>query len=172
MVGRFQRWCTASLGRNRIEPHMIIPAQGLGRLDIRLRDNDSTFRSGVSDPAVAEAFMEHLTLSYLWVLGGYELIRSVDQRCSQNSTIVSPSLAGRVKEIKKAFERLRVPLAKFEPARAHQNTDLPIAWPAMSPSAGVAWRVSEATYVSRQELGEFLLGLLEAIHAELERDTA
>jgi hypothetical protein len=63
------------------------------------------------------------------------------------------------------FERLRMPLAKFEAAGRHKKTDLKIAYPALNSQHGIAWQVSENTFISRGELADEFLALLESWRA-------
>ena len=156
---RLKRWVDASQSLERFHEMMLHPAQQLGRLDCRLRAESPSFAAWNVERAMA--FQEHLMLAYLWVLGGYELVRTVDE-CFRKTSDASP-LASRAKMVKKAFERVRIPLAKFEPSRAHQHTDSSFAWPAYRPESGVAWQVTHGTFVSRAELADELLGLLEAM---------
>ena len=54
-----------------------------------------------------------------------------------------------------------MPLAKFEPAERHQKTDFHIAYPVLNSDYGVAWQVSEDAFISRGELADQFLHLLE-----------
>ena len=68
-----------------------------------------------------------------------------------------------IKNLKYEFERIRIPLAKMEPARRHADTDSKIAYPALNSNFGISWRVSEEKYVVRRELSDNLLILIESI---------
>ncbi len=162
---RWKRWVTASSSLTRFAEMLQLPAQQLGRFDCLLAAESPSFIQSGTDVERATAFQDHLGLSYLWILGGYELIRTVDQRCRSNPSLISAELSARARQVKKTFERVRIPLAKFEPANSHRDTDFTFAWPAYHPDRGIAWAVAPNTFISRSELAELLLGFLEALHA-------
>jgi hypothetical protein len=158
-TARWHRWVKASHALDTIEPYMVVTAQGLGWLDCRLIDDAELI--GYGTPSVSQGMMlqEHLTLSYLWVLGAYELVRSADQRV--RAQISEPGLKA-IGELKAKLARLRIPLAKFEAARAHRDTDSPVAWPAWGPGHGAAWRVAPDVFIGRRELADDVLQVLES----------
>jgi hypothetical protein len=61
------------------------------------------------------------------------------------------------------FERIRIPLAKFEPTRRHYATHSAIARPAVRNELGVGWNVSNDIYVSRRQLADDLLSTLKIL---------
>jgi hypothetical protein len=168
---RFNRWVRASEGLALIHEHLVVTAQGLGRLDTRLvtetlrfvdiSQQQLTIASLDHEPTAF--FNDHILFSYLWVLAAYELARSVDQRCREEPALFSVEFSRAIKSTKLAFERIRIPLAKFEPARRHHGTDRAIAWPAVHNDLGVGWRVSNDIYVSRRQLADNLLSTLEIL---------
>lgn len=101
-------------------------------------------------------------MSRLWVLGAYEAVRTLSQRVRSNPKLVTKRLAERVHRTKKQFERVRIPLAKLEPARAHAATDYSEALP-MLHQLGISWKVADRVLVPRQRVSERLLKLLQAI---------
>jgi hypothetical protein len=171
MRNREDDWCTVSQGLHRVELHMVVTVQTLGRLDASLVEQQTRFTSPVSEPPPTdddmleedEAFQDHLLFSYLWVLGAYELVRALDQRCRADPGLLGEAIGQHVRALKQRFTRIRVPLAKFEPAHAHRETDFHIAWPNLQPNVGVGWRVAPDTVVSRKELADELLAVLAQI---------
>ena len=146
---------------------MIPVVQGLGRIDIFLIQSDHKFGElkpkEIESSGASTALTDKFTLSYLWVLGAYELVRTIDQRCRATTDLLGSPITTTVNEVKRTFERLRVPLAKFEPAKRHEATDSHIAYPAINENLGVFWRVSPDKYIGRRELSDILLDLLERI---------
>ncbi len=71
---------------------MVIVVQGLGRLDVSLREGDRLFLASFEENrnSVVESWKlsERFTLSYLWVLGAYELVRAICQRIRENRAAV------------------------------------------------------------------------------------
>ena len=108
------------------------------------------------------ALSYHITLSYLWVLGAYEIIRSIRQR-NKKAGLNDEKLTSLLRK----FERLRMPLAKFEPANRHKRTDSEIAYPALNDLHGITWQISEEVFISRGELANEFLSLLEGWRNEI-----
>jgi hypothetical protein len=168
---RFNRWVRASQGLALIHEHLVVTAQGLGRLDSRLIDETprviDIFQKHLTtaslDHEPTAFFNDHILFSYLWVLAAYELARSVDQRSREEPALFSGEFSRTIKSTKIAFERIRIPLAKFEPARRHHATDNAIAWPAVEHDLGGGWSVSKDIYVSRRQLADGLLSTLEIL---------
>jgi hypothetical protein len=139
---------------------MMPVVQGVGPLDSLLIPADEHFNqlSQKERETIEESMLltDRFTLSYLWILGAYELIGTLDQRYRENSR--SDDHATRTRELKHRFERIRIPLAKMELARRHP-TDDPIAYPAINLELGVASQVAEDTFITRRELSDALLDL-------------
>ena len=72
---RNERWLKVSIGLMRFEEHMMPLVQQLGRMDVRLIQADETWPDRFSQKPLSyddgTALHEHITLSYLWVLGAY-----------------------------------------------------------------------------------------------------
>jgi len=163
---RNKRWINAAFATQQFEPSMLIIVQGLGRLDVSLiEDEDSLFEriekktcSSFDDSA---ALNDRITNSYLWVLGGYELIRTICQRIKEKNNGIPIEISNSFEVLKKDFNRLRVPLAKMESASAHKGTDYHIAYPTLDFQKGIAWRVSHDAVITRRELSDKMLETLE-----------
>jgi hypothetical protein len=102
----------------------------LARLDCQLIDGDEQFLQLTEEQratiAVSTELSERLTLSYLWVLGAYEVLRTLDQRAREARAGTPSRVAERITVTKHLFERVRIPLAKLEASRRNPN-DGPIA---------------------------------------------
>ena len=168
---RYSQWIHASHaagGLDQYRAFMVAAIHGLARLDCKLVAADEQFLQLTEQQratiAVSLELSEHLTLSYLWVLGAYEILRTLDQR-TREAFAGTPSLAAeRITATKHLFERVRIPLAKFEASRHHPN-DNPIAYPAIS-THGVAWQVADDTFISRRQLADTFLSLLSALRED------
>ncbi len=164
---RFSKWVEVSHGLSKIEPFMIPIVQGLGNLDAKLIVEDDRYLKlpKTSRDTIEESMnlTERFTLSYLWVLGTYELVRTLTQRCRETGNLLGENLVQDVIKLKQDIERLRIPLAKMEPSRRHQKSDAPIAYPAIHNEFGISWRVSQSTYIARREISDKFLSLLEQI---------
>jgi hypothetical protein len=163
---RNERWLKVSIGLMRFEEHMMPLVQQLGRLDVRLIQADETwpdrfFRAKLSYED-STALHEHITLSYLWVLGAYEFIRTLFDRVATDEAEKTPQEVRNILlEAKHLFARVRMPLAKMEAASKFASEDNAIAYPGMKQGTGVAWQLNPNTVVTRQELSDVLLEALE-----------
>ena len=166
-MARFDRWVKASHSIGKIEPFMVPILQGLGRLDCQLMADGEWYRQLASPEqnTIDESVLlsDRITLSYLWILGVYELIRSLDQRCKAKPGILGQDLSGKIKNFRNEIERLRIPLAKFESARKHP-ADSHIAYPVIDVASGdIAWKLQSNVFVSRTDFSQRLLVLMEEI---------
>lgn len=151
-----ERWIKASVAAGKFEVFMMPAVQSLGKLDVVLSEQSN--RLVQRFPAEGETMEfslemnDHMTLAYLWVLGAYEILRSIAQRLSTQPQ--------RFKEAKASFERIRIPLAKYEPAKKHASTDSAVAYPIFHFQHGVGWQVNQSTVFTRSELSrDFWEGL-------------
>jgi hypothetical protein len=161
---RLQRWVRGSIQLEPLEPLTMITLQGLGHLDLTLIARDQRLASLMeARPGIRtqERLLQQITLSYLWVLGVYELVRTLHERSREDTNLLAQSIRGRLEEMKHALERLRIPLAKHQHARRYP-ADNPLAWPAFDPDRGVLWSVGQQS-ISRRELSDKLLDLLDGI---------
>lgn len=163
---RYSRWVLASHAVCELEPFMVVALQGLGRLDSQLtakeREMAAARKLGHDGPTIQGSvdLTELVTLSYLWVLGAYEVVRSLNQRFKDLSDL---KLRWHLEslQLKRSFERVRVPLAKFEAAKRYKTTDSHVAFPALTEEHGIAWRVSADQFTVRGHLSDLLLTFLE-----------
>lgn len=96
---------------------MIPTIQGLGLLDCKLIPEDDRFEllSEVEQSRDEEILMltERYMLSSLWIMGTYELVRTIDQRAREDNVFVVSAVAECVNYFKRELERIRIPLAKM-----------------------------------------------------------
>lgn len=162
---RFERWLKVSIGLARFDPFIPNLVQSLGKMDATLCEMDVSlvekYKQGGNANEDYELIQGHLTHSYLWVLGSYEVIRTLTQSIKENKSDDPAEVLERFQNAKKRFARLRIPLAKFEAAKAHNKTDYKIAYPGFDYQVGIAWQVSDDVVISRQELSDLFLETLE-----------
>lgn len=163
---RYTRWRRATYAFYQFEPHVVPTVQSLGRIDAELFLRDVRYREirerNDGTPEEWAEISEHATtMAYLWVLGAYEVIRMLDQRFRELG-LHNMGLYAESTRLKHAFERVRVPLAKLEPARRHRKTDRYFAMPALIAGRGLGWTVADGVYICRGDLSTQLLDFLEA----------
>jgi len=171
-MDRLNNWINCSLKLSKIDHFMVPILQGLGYLDIELIDyEDKLLKLEPSNKKAEKEIIDDsirltksFTYSYLWVLGSYELVRTIDQKCRENSNLLGENLNNKIKELKIKFERIRIPLAKMEPAKRYKETDYRIAYPTIKvPGNRLGWRISENEYIVRKELSDDLLDVLDEL---------
>lgn len=162
---RFERWLKVSIGLARFDPFVMSLVQSLGQMDANLCETDVSlvekYKQGGNANEDYELIQGHLTHSYLWILGSYEVIRTLTQSIKENKSDDPVEVLKRFQDTKKRFARLRIPLAKFEAAKANNKTDFKIAYPGFAYDIGIAWQVSDDVVISRQELSDLFLETLE-----------
>ena len=161
-LDRNKRWIDVSTVIRVFDDFMMVTLQGLGKLDSRLVVEDASFIETGKPSNPFGDFSDHFTQSYLWVLGAYEIVRSLDQRAREDETFFPAHKQG-LQQLKHSFERIRIPLAKFEASRRHKDTDSHIAYPGFNPASGVSWQVTADTWVDRRVLSDEMLELLETM---------
>jgi hypothetical protein len=165
-VERVSRWIRTTHRLAPAEHMLVFLAQSLGRMDADLLQERfpplSEQASGGDHFDHLERFNDHITRSYLWVLGAYELLRTLDQR-AHGARLFDNATRARIRATKDRFNRVRVPLAKLEAARGHTETDRILAWPTFDDETGVGWRLAPDFVVTRRELADAFLGLLESL---------
>jgi len=163
-IERNKRWVNVSGKFENFEPFMVITIQGLGKLDSQLVvEDEKIIKQGEPSNPTGD-LGEHLTLSYLWVLGAYEVIRTLSQKMRDDPSLF-PSQKNELYNLKVEFERIRIPLAKFEPAQKFATSDNHFATPGFHIELGVSWQVSKTDWVNRRTLSDNMLNLFEAMKA-------
>jgi hypothetical protein len=161
---RMKRWVRASIRSARFEHFLTVHVQGLGRVDCNLIREDEQFRDlpdkQKQSIQVSMLLTERFTLSHLWVLGAYEIVRTVHQRARRKALLNSDELR-QLQSLKNSFARLRMPLAKLEAARNHKATDSPIAYASLHRDLGIAWQLTPTFFVTRRELSDSFLDFFE-----------
>lgn len=151
---------------------MIAPARDVAMFDLELIEIDAD----VGETMDGEYFLRAMNanprrfgLSRFWVLGAYELVRTIERQLRPAPGEQSSDIHVAAVELKRRFERLRIPLAKYEPARRHPE-DWPVAYPDLNKATAlVGWWVAPEQFVSRRELADALLDFLESLVAHHRR---
>ncbi len=164
---RTWRWKVAAVALFEVDPNLRWVVEVLGDLDQELYELDQTHKELLRkgpDPTLSDflGVGPATANSYFWVLGAYEAIRTIHQRFTQmgsNATNRQRAAAA----VKHQFERVRVPLAKLEPARRHDSTDYSFPRPGIEDGRGIAWEVAPGVALSRSQLSDEFLAFLEGL---------
>lgn len=143
----------------------VVTLQHLGLLDSRLINDDAELINTGYPKNPMHDLSDHITSSYLWVLGLYELVRTLDQFASNEGSPLN-HVRGEIQTYKRKINRLRIPLAKMEAASSNTD-DSPIAYPGMHQALGLAWQLNERDWITRRELSDEALALFEFIKSSM-----
>jgi hypothetical protein len=166
---RGQRWIDISVAQNfrRLEGggntyFFLQTIQRIGRLDCNLIHEDNRINplSSAERNEREELITgyDHDTLAILWVIGAFGLIYSIEKMMHRNK-VKFTGLHNRIAALNRKLNRLRTTFAKGDP----QQGDYLHPHQAMRFKGSTCWGVNPTTYISRIELSDELLELLDAI---------
>lgn len=165
---RYRRWILGSRALLFIEEALVFTVQELGRIDAQLYERDKRYRQiRVSNNGTEEEWRqvsESLALGYLWALGSYEVIRTLDQRFREGGARWE-HLRSFSRPVKHQLERVRIPLAKLEAPKSKNSPGRTIAHPALTAMHGLGWVLSPDEVVARTELSDHFLSFLEHVRS-------
>ena len=158
---RRERWIKNQDTLMEIHNMLIIPYQGIALIDAQLVIEDKNIVDG--NPTGFKGDLgPHLTQSYLWVLGAYEIIRTMSQYANKGRDTKISQFKDEIRDLKHTFERLRIPLAKFEAARKNPEGHT-YAYPIFDKSLGTCWSISNTEFISRRLLSDSFLEVMEKL---------
>lgn len=166
--GTLQDWVNLSYKLMPIDRWLTPAVQKLGFLDLHLRDRDKDMDVDVEDMnddgkiTHMLNFNEWQYTSELWVLSAYEVVRYTNADLGR--------LAGTTVEmrqqwaaLKKDYEEIRIPLAKFRPSANAADRDTDVAYPVVPGGCGAGWTLGPETVIWREELAEKLREAIRAL---------
>ena len=172
---RYTRWVRASRLFARIEHSLVSAVQWLGRLDVQQIQEDQRYLN-LSEQLKAtdgeiRRFSDHYTMSYLWVLESHKLLLTLAKRMRENVNLVPSDVLRLIGKTERVFERVLIPLTKQEPTK-QKGADSHIFSPALNRTLGIAWQVSPGEYLTRRELSDAFLGLMERVLQSIQKAEA
>jgi hypothetical protein len=173
---RAREWENKSLNLIWIDGRLPAVVRALGRLDsfLRREDRKAVEDSDCDDIPNFNLIEDYLTLSQLWIFGAFELLRSLDQKLKTEIPNTSANACKRTHDLKLRFARIRMPLAKLEPASSVRHTDEVPKGAGVLANAkekGWFWQLNSTTYIWRRDLANELLSLLDLFPNPLRPDT-
>jgi len=173
---RAREWENKSLNLIWIDGRLPAVVRALGRLDsfLRREDRKAVEDSDCDDIPNLNLIEDYLTLSQLWIFGAYELLRSLDQKLKTGIPNTSANACKRTHDLKLRLARIRMPLAKLEPASSFRHTDEVPKGAGVLANAkekGWFWQLNSTTYIWRHDLANELLSLLDLFPNPLRPDT-
>ena len=131
----------------------VMTIQKLARFELEIVKKDTAFwinrlRQIPEQPLELDDILTH---SYLWVLGAYEILR----------TLAAATGHPRLIQAKRMFARIRMPLAKLKASEKYSEKDFNFPYP-ITKGPCIGWAVNERDIVLRDALSsEFLKALDE-----------
>ena len=96
-------------------------------------------------------------MSYLWILGAYEVVRTIHEKSKRKGLLVQRQAS--IQRLKKNFAKLRIPLAKMEYVGKEGSDLIPLP---MIIDDVIGWKIKNEM-ITREEMSfclfEFLLSL-------------
>lgn len=163
---RQSEWVNNSLGLMHIEMLLVGNAQGLGILDVDLIEEFPKLKVNEQSEEDCLKKLRHITLSELWVMGTYELIRLINDINKQRN-FLKESTKEKLKKTLTIFTEVRVPLTKFQKEGKEKRLYSKIATKNIFDlDKGLGWNFYDGInkeVVYRRDLGDLFLELLKEI---------
>jgi hypothetical protein len=152
---------------HQIEANLIPSILTLAKIDQDLYIRDQRHRELTKNPKTGKlaelaVLGDSIGLSYLWILGAFEAIRTIDQRFYELKEAAEIRKKAST-ALKHSYGRVRIPLAKLEASNRHKNTDYAFARPGIDDERGIAWEVAKDVVISRSQLSDEFLEFLEGL---------
>jgi len=159
---RHTRWKRASHALERIEPSLVPTVQWLARLDVQHIEEGQRFLELSVEAKATDIemlrFSDHYTMSYLWVLESYKVLRTIDKCVRNDCSLLPAEVYQLIRETEHVFEKIQL-----DPARKQMASDSSIFSPVLNRESGIGWQVSPDVVITRRELSDAFLMLLERI---------
>lgn len=153
---RNKDWIESSQALENLEPFMMVSVQGLGRIDLEIISESLNINKKINQGLDLARI---LTLSQLWTLGAFELLRSIDS-LSKSQLVFSEDSKKKIRDLKSYFAKIRTPLAKFQKNNFREKQ---IAYPIWFPEADAGWLIESNFAISRRDLADKLINLLKSL---------
>ena len=111
---RYSEWINSSFSLAPLEPFMILDAQGLGMIDVELIEEFASLNEKDQSGEDLLKRHRHIIVSRLWVIGAYELVRSINERKAKMGHIIEKDARKKLATTLTNFSRIRIPLTKFQ----------------------------------------------------------
>jgi hypothetical protein len=165
-AARFGEWVKYSSVLGQFDSLMVSQFQGLGRIDAQILRAVENLKLGKS-PLPFFDEMELNTISYLWILGVYEIVRTLTQKADpiRSTTALFEKELETLKKMRNRLELVRMPLAKFDIADKADKTkfDLPFAYPAWHNEKGVSWKIGANEFIAQNDISDDFMAIIKEI---------
>ncbi len=176
---RYSKWIENSLNLRWIDFLLVDNAQGLGILDVELIEEFPNLKINSSLEADRLKKLRHITISELWMIGAYELVRLIDRIANRYNSMIQDVTKKEIKQTLGIFTQIRIPCIKFEKPGKEHTLYSQIADSFLDQVNGVGWKIYPAIVkekrvkerqtklIYRKELGDILLKLLGLIKTDI-----
>lgn len=162
-TNRKAKWNLAIRSVHQLDPHVRYPLLSLKRLDARLwkatprlmRISENTDNYDSKENDFVQTFIGD---AFFWALGSYEIVRTLDQRCRIAHR--DSKLSNHFTTLKHQLERIRMPLAKLEPAKRYKSTDYEFSRAFLMRNKGYGWGVAKGIRIPFMETSDQVILIL------------
>ena len=169
---RHSEWIESSMGLMHVEMLLVGNAQGLGLIDMELIQDFPKINFQLEKERLKK--LKHITLSELWVMGAYELVRLIDEIVSKKQDKMNVETIKKIKETLSLFLEIRVPLVKFQKAGQGELFSGIASKCEFDKDKGLGWKIIfafgkkfETKIFYRKDLADNLLELLKVINKDI-----
>jgi hypothetical protein len=121
---RHDKWKRGASHLTYISISLEAQAYGFGRLDCALVEKGRLYLDVCNDTLFRlQQVFDHRIQSYLWLLGAYELVRTLAQTLKKVPKLGSDDLLTKVEDARRSLARPRMLLAKHEPTHSRAKED-------------------------------------------------
>lgn len=147
--------------------------QGLGLLNIELTKDFPKLNLNSKLKSDQLKKLRHITLSELWIMGTYEILRLTKDILVKNTNFSDQS-KNKVREILSNFTEIRIPLVKFQKMGKNNRLYSGVTTPTFDSVKGLGWSIHTSNkegvrtkIVYRSDLANEFLQLLKTLQEDL-----
>ncbi len=170
---RQSEWVDNSMSLMHIEMLLVGNAQGLGLLDVELIKEFPKLKINSKLEKDRLKKLRHITLSELWVMGAYELVRFINNVAHKHTDIFEEETMKKIKENITLFTEIRIPLTRFQKMGQNQQYS-GVSQPIWDSIKSEGWKVHfsgksgiETKKFYRKDLSDSLLALLKKLKEDI-----
>lgn len=167
---RYDAWMEDCAGLMSMEFLLLGNLQGLGILDIELIEEYPLVKEDAQSEEDRIKKLRHITLSELWIMGAYELVRMIDIIADKRKPEMDKEIKKKIKDTLASFTEVRIPLAKFQKRGQDRMFSGVASKYDFDKTKGIGWKIVssdrkglETKVFYRKDLADSLLELSGAL---------
>lgn len=169
---RYSEWIENSFAVRFIDLLLVGNVQGIGLLDTELINEFPKIKVNFQSEEDRIKKLRYITLSELWIMGAYELIRLMRDIILNNDMFLKETKT-ELKKVLNTFAEVRIPLVKFQ-ERRNNRLYSGITQPKFDSVKGIGWEIIisnkegvNTKVIYRNDLGNNFLELLKLLNKNI-----